>query len=80
MAEVDPMQYLRVDPGQAMKEQAKGLDTKKWVWVPVAGPDGYVAAQVKGAAGDKVTVETQDGKVSRFLCFILLPAHHSAHH
>lgn len=64
MAEVDPMQYLRVDPGQAMKEQAKGFDAKKWVWVPVEGPDGYKAAQVKSAADNKVTVETQDGKVS----------------
>jgi len=59
----DPMTYLRVDPTKAMKEQAKGFDAKKWVWVPVDGHDGYAAAQVKGAAGDKVTVETEAGKV-----------------
>lgn len=59
----DPMTYLRVDPAKAMKEQAKGFDAKKWVWVPVDGPDGYSAAQVKSAAGDLVTVETQGGKV-----------------
>ena len=64
----DPMLYLQVDKAQAMKEQAKGFDAKKWVWVPVQEQAGYVAAQVKSASGDKVTVETQDGKVI-FLTF-----------
>ena len=65
--DADPMQYLRVDPGQAMKEQAKTFDAKKWVWIPVEGKDGYSAAMVKSASGDNVTVETQGGKV-RFVC------------
>ena len=59
----DPMMYLQVDKSQAMREQAKTFDAKKWVWVPVKEMAGYVAAQVKSASGDKVTVETQDGKV-----------------
>jgi len=63
----EAMQYLRVDPAKAMKEQAKGFDAKKWVWVPVPAPDGYKAAMVKSAAGDKVTVETQDGKTMELL-------------
>ena len=59
----DPMLYLRVDPAKAMKEQAAGFDTKKWVWIPVTSTEGYVPAQVKSAAGDIVTLETKDGKV-----------------
>lgn len=62
------MQYLRVDPAQMMKEQAKTFDAKKWVWVPVAGTDGYGAAMVKSASGDLVTVETQGGKVRKNFC------------
>uniref|UniRef100_A0A7M5X456 Myosin heavy chain n=1 Tax=Clytia hemisphaerica TaxID=252671 RepID=A0A7M5X456_9CNID len=64
----DPMLYLQVDKAQLMKEQAKGFDAKKWVWVPIKeGNKGYVAAQVKSASGDKVTVETQDGKSMEML-------------
>ena len=65
----DPMLYLRVDPAKAMKEQAKGFDAKKWVWIPDAGPAGYVAAQVKSAEGDKVTLQTKDGKVNTTALF-----------
>ena len=61
----DCMMYLRVDPARAMKEAAaKAADSKKWVWIPVPGQEGYVAAQVKSASGDNVTLETKDGKVS----------------
>lgn len=62
-AEKEALQYLKVDTATALKEQAKTFDAKKWVWVPVNSHEGYVAAQVKSASGDSVTVETQDGKV-----------------
>lgn len=60
------MQYLRIDPNQLMKEQAKVFDAKKWVWIPTAATemDGYIAAEVKSANGDMVEVETEKGAVS----------------
>jgi len=59
------MQYLAIDPGQMLKEQAKTFDAKKWVWIATAKTelDGYVAAEVKKATGDMVQVETQKGEV-----------------
>lgn len=69
MADVDPMQFLRVDPGQAMKEQSKTFDAKKWVWVPVQTKEGYAAAQVQSIEGETVTVELENGKVVS--CFTL---------
>lgn len=64
MVSVDPMDYLRVDPNQLMKEQAKTFDAKKWVWCPVDTKDGYAAAEVVEVKGDMVRVETTEGKVS----------------
>jgi len=62
MSEDPAMQYLRIDPNELMKQQAKTFDAKKWVWVPVSDSDGYGAAMVKSASGDKVTVETEKGQ------------------
>merc|ERR1712121_573724 len=52
------------DKSQALKEQAKTFDAKKWVWVPSeeSSDEGFVAAQVKSASGEMVTVETEKGK------------------
>ena len=79
MAAEDPMKYLRVDPAQLMKEQAKTFDAKKWVWVATLATevDGYVAAEVKSASGDMVSVETEKGKVCKiiFLFYFLLMIH-----
>lgn len=72
----EAMNYLRIDPAQLAKEQAaSNVDAKKWVWIPTAATveAGYVAAEVKSANGDMVTVETQKGDVSIYLlCFCIL--------
>jgi len=59
----DALVYLRVEPAQLAKEQAKAFDAKKWVWIPTPLTEeaGYVAAEVKSANGDLVTVETSKG-------------------
>merc|ERR1712142_309314 len=60
----DAMPYLALDQAQLLKEQAKVFDAKKWVWIATDAKDlaGYVAAEVKGANGDNVEVETEKGE------------------
>jgi len=68
----DPMSFLRIDPAQMMKEQAKTFDAKKWCWIPTADSEieGYLAAEIKSASGDLVNVETVKGEkeVKKELC------------
>merc|ERR1712142_117182 len=60
----DAMPYLALNQAQLLKEQAKVFDAKKWVWIATDAKDlaGYVAAEVKGANGDNVEVETEKGE------------------
>merc|ERR1712142_1346819 len=60
----DAMPYLALDQAQLLKEQAKVFDAKKWVWIATDAKDlaGYIAAEVKGANGDNVEVETEKGE------------------
>merc|ERR1712002_745925 len=59
------MPYLAIDHAQMLKEQAKTFDAKKWVWIatPASDQAGYVAAEVKSASGEMVTVETEKGAI-----------------
>ena len=63
---LDALNYLRIEPGELMKQQAKTFDAKKSVWIPTKKDDlaGYIAAEVEGTNGDKVQVKTERGEVS----------------
>jgi len=64
-AAAESMQYLRIDPAQLMKEQAKVFDAKKWVWIPTPASemDGYIAVEIESASGDNVQVKTEKGEI-----------------
>lgn len=57
----DPVAMLRIDK-KSMMAANKEFETKKWVWV-TDEKEGYKAAEIKSTKGDKLMVETNDGKV-----------------
>jgi myosin protein heavy chain len=59
--ETDPgWQYLKQDMAKALADQTKKYDSKKNVWI--SDPEeGYIAAEIKSAKGDMVTVVTLKG-------------------
>ena len=63
---VAALQYLRIEPGELMKQQAAPFDAKKSVWIATKKDDpmGYIAAEVEGTEGDMVQVRTAKGEVS----------------
>ncbi len=65
--EQDPgWQFLRMSREEMVAMTAKPFDSKKNVWVPDA-EDGFIAAEIKSAKGDQVTVMTAKGmEVSYF--------------
>uniref|UniRef100_A0A915HNT7 Myosin N-terminal SH3-like domain-containing protein n=1 Tax=Romanomermis culicivorax TaxID=13658 RepID=A0A915HNT7_ROMCU len=59
--ESDPgWQYLRQDKAKQLEDQTKKYDSKKNVWISDAD-EGYIAAEIKSAKGDMVTVVTTKG-------------------
>lgn len=61
----DPTAFLRpAATRDAMQEQTRIFDSKKWLWVPDE-EKCFQAACVKDQKGDKVTLELDDGSVSR---------------
>jgi len=57
------MQYLRMDPAELMKQQAKTFDAKM-VWIPSKSSEleGYLSAEVISTSGEMVSVKTEKGE------------------
>ena len=67
----DPSAYLRpAATYDAVQEQTRIFDSKKWLWVPDE-EKGFQAACVKQQKGDKVLLELDDGSVSSALLIVL---------
>eukprot|EP00080_Pristionchus_pacificus_P015122 PDM75142.1 myo-5 [Pristionchus pacificus] len=64
MMEQDPgWQFLRQSQEQALAAQTKKFDSKKNVWIADA-EEGFIAAEIKSAKGDVLTVVTTKGEKS----------------
>ncbi|GMS79707.1 hypothetical protein PENTCL1PPCAC_1882, partial [Pristionchus entomophagus] len=64
MMEQDPgWEFLRQSQEQALAAQTKKFDSKKNVWIADA-EEGFIAAEIKSAKGDVLTVVTAKGEKS----------------
>ncbi|XP_022644833.1 myosin heavy chain, muscle-like isoform X2 [Varroa destructor] len=57
----DPTEYLFVSAEMKRKDATKPYDGKKMTWVPDE-KEGFVIGNIESTQGDKVVVETPDGK------------------
>ncbi len=65
MSADDPTAFLRpASTRDALQDQMRIFDSKKWLWVPDE-EKCFQAACVREQKGDKVTLELDDGSVSR---------------
>ena len=57
----DPSEFLFVSAEMKRKDATKPYDGKKMTWVPDE-KEGFVIGNIESTQGDKVVVETPDGK------------------
>lgn len=58
--------FLRKSDKERLEAQTRPFDMKKDIFVP-DDKEEYVKAKVTGRDGDKITADTENGKVSGFL-------------